>query len=204
MEVKTEIFIKRKLAAVFFIPKENQGKEGIETVLNKAKATNIKNIQFIPKEEGEGAWADCRWSDMDGQAYFSYNLSLYYLLIIYFSQSDFLSRGQYSQQDKNLPLEKDGNLKLALTFRDACEALEPEVAYIATHLDTAEFDAIVKVVDKIEGYDADYIAGEGGLVYLRGIIADCLTDPPPEYAPDTMPIDEGILVFGGRGSKRWW
>ena len=63
---------------------------------------------------------------------------------------------------------------------------------------------IVKVADKIEGYDADYIAGEGGLVYLRGIIADCLTDPPPEYAPDTMPVSEGVLVFGGKGSKRWW
>ena len=185
----------RLLAAAFFIPKENQQQnQSIEVLLKKAGATKINR----PPDEV----IECQWAGMACQAYTEDELSSHQLLVIQFMQDTFIKG--ISLEDSDLPLEKDQNLNVALAFRNACEALEPEVAYIATHLDTAEFDAIVKVTDKIEGYDADYIAGEGGLVYLRGVIADCLTDPPPEYAPDTMPIDEGILVFGGRGSKRWW
>ena len=185
----------RLLAAAFFIPKENQQQnQSIEVLLEKAGATKIIHPP--------GEVIECQWAGMACQAYTEDELSSYQLLVIQFMQDTFIAG--IPLEDSDLPLEKDDNLHVALAFRGACEALEPEVAYIATHLDTAEFDAIDKVADKIEGYDADYIAGEGGLVYLRGIIADCLTDPPPEYAPDTMPVKEGVLVFGGQGSKRWW
>ena len=187
------------LAAVFFISRQTpEYEESIEVLLQKSQATNIEPSKYVK------GWWDCKWAEMNCEAYLHNKLPDYQLLVIQFLQGVFLERGRYSQQEKNLPLEKDGNLKLALAFRDACETLQPEVAYIATHLDRAEFDIIMKVVHKIEVYDANYIAGEGGLIYLRGIIADCLTDPPPEYAPDTMPVKEGVLVFGGQGSKRWW
>ena len=139
---------------------------------------------------------------MDGQAYLSYNFKSYLLLIIYFSQSDFLARGKYSEQEDNLPLEKDGNLELALSFKDACETLQPEVAYIATHTYDAEFESIVKNIERIESYNAIEIAEEAGLLYMRGIIADCLVAPPPEDTPDTIPVKEGVLIFGGQGSDR--
>lgn len=186
----------RLLAAAFFIPKENQQQnQSIEVLLRKAGAIKINR----PAPERV---MDCKWAGMACQAYTHDELTSYQLLVIEFMQDIFLKG--IPLEDSDLLPEEDENLHVALTFKDACEALKPEVAYIATHLDTAEFDAIVKVADKIEGYDADYIAGEAGLVYLRGIIADCLTDPPLEYAPDTMPVSEGVLVFGGRGSKRWW
>ena len=193
-----EFFNDKDLAAVFFIPREDSRERDIKTLLTEAKATDIKQPLEI-----DDRW-DCQWAGMACEAYLDNEIPSHQLLVIFFLQSVFLGRGKYSEQEDNLPLEKDGNLKLALTFRDACETLQPEVAYIATHLDRAEFDIIMKVVHKIEVYDANYIAGEGGLVYLRGIIGDCLTDPPLEYAPDTMPINEGVLVFGGRRSKRWW
>ena len=203
MEVKTEIFIKIKLAAAFFIPKEEREKEDIKTMLGKAKATDIKNIQSVPK--GKGIWADCRWVDMDGQAYLTDSLPSHILLIIYFSQRDFLRRGEYSQQDKNLPLEKDGNLELALTFRDACEALEPEVAYIATNPIFAEFKWILKTVDKIETYDSDAIADDAGLVYFNNeILIDLITERPPGEERDTLPVKKGRLLFDYQGNERWW
>lgn len=200
-----DFFNKRELAAAFFIPKEKNNYEDIKFMLTKTKATNITNIKLLPEKEGNGMWADCLWAGMSGHAFLDKNISSYQLFIIYFSQRDFLRRGEYSQQDKNLPLEKDGNLELALTFRDACEALEPEVAYIATHTYYAEFDWILKTIDKIETYDADDIADEAGLVYFNNeILIDLITERPPGEERDTLPVNKGKLLFGGRGSKRWW
>ena len=141
---------------------------------------------------------------MPCQAY-SYNeLISHQLFVIEFMQSVFLGRGKYSEQENNLPIEKDGNLHLAIAFRDACETLLPEVAYIATHTYYAELEWVLKNVQRIESYNAIEIAQEAGLLYMRGIIADCLVDPPPEDAPDTMPVKEGVLMFNGQGSDRWW
>ena len=187
----------RLLAAVFFIPKKNQPQnQSIEVLLEKAGATNIKY--------DEGWFWDCQWAGMPCQSYTYNELISHQLFIIEFMQSVFLGRGKYSEQEDNLPLEKDGNLELALAFRDACEVLQPEVAYVATHTYYAELEWILKNVQRIESYNAIKIAGEAGLLYMRGILADCLVDPPPEDAPDTMPVKEGVLIFGGRGSDRWW
>ena len=187
----------RYLAAIFFIPKETKDTEQpMELLLTKAGATKIN-----PPKEGDWAWY-CQWAGMICDASIRNELELHQLLIIYFSQSDFLEG--ISLEDNDLPLEKDGNLKLAIAFRDACEALQPEVAYIATHTYDAEFDSIIENAKRIETYDANRIAENAGLLFLNGIIAECLVDPPPEDAPDTMPVKEGVLVFGGQGSKRWW
>ena len=187
----------RLLAAAFFISKENQPQnQPIEVLLEKVGASKIN-----PPSENDWAWY-CNWAGMNCDAVIHNELSSHQLLIIYFSQSRFLDG--IPDENSDLPLEKDGNLHIAIAFRDACETLKPEVAYIATHTYDAELDSIMKNADKIESYNANEIADDAGLLYLRGIIADCLTDPPPEYAPDTMPVSEGVLVFGGRGSKRWW
>ena len=73
-------------------------------------------------------------------------------------------------ENSDFPLKKDNNLHVALAFRDACEALEPEVAYIATHLHYAEFEWILKTIDKIETYDADDIVDEAGGAGNSGLI----------------------------------
>ena len=187
----------RLLAAAFFIPKENQPQnQSTEVLLEKAGASDIKY--------DEGWLWDCQWAGMPCQAY-SYNeLISHQLFVIEFMQSVFLGRGKYSEQENNLPIEKDGNLHLAIAFRDACETLLPEVAYIATHTYYAELEWVLKNVQRIESYNAIEIAQEAGLLYMRGIIADCLVDPPPEDAPDTMPVKEGVLMFNGQGSDRWW
>ena len=185
------------LAAIFFIPKEAENTDlAIEVLLTKAKATHIKPSPYVK------SWWDCQWAGISCEAYLHNEISTHQLLVIQFLQSVFLEG--ISTEKKHLLLEEDGNLHIALTFRNACEALKPEVAYIATHLYYAEFEWILKNISRIESYDANRIAEEAGLLYMRGIIADCLTDPPPEYAPDTMPVKEGVLVFGGQGSKRWW
>ena len=187
----------RLLAAAFFIPKENrQQNQPIEALLQKAGAINIQRT-------APDRMIECQWARMACQAYTHNELTSHQLFVIQFMQSVFLGRGKYSEQENNLPLEKDGNLKLVLTFRDACEVLKPEVAYIATHTYDAEFESIVKNIERIESYNAIEIAGDAGLLYMRGIIADCLVDPPPEYMPDKMPVSEGVLIFAGTGNSRW-
>ena len=183
------------LAAVFFIPKESKNaSESMESLLKKAGATKI-----APPRKDDWAWY-CHWAGMICDALIYNELKSHQLLIIYFSQNQFLDG--IPDEDSDLPLEKDGNLHLALAFRDACEALEPEVAYIATHTYYAELEWILKNVQRIESYSAIEIAEEAGLLYMRGIIADCLVAPPPEDTPDTIPVKEGVLIFGGQGSDR--
>ena len=196
MEVKTEIFLKRKLAAAFFIPKENNINQPMELLLKKAGATQIS-----PPEKDDWAWY-CHWAGMICDASIHNELESYQLFVIQFLQSVF--HEGISDEDNDLPIEKDGNLHLALAFRDACEALQPEVAYIATRLPYGEFEKIVKNVELIETYDPDKILSNAGLIYLKGIIADWLTYPRPQFPQDSLPVKEGLLVFSGIGRERWW
>ena len=139
---------------------------------------------------------------MPCQAY-SYNeLISHQLFVIEFMMGTFYEG--IPIEDSDLPLEKDGNLQVALAFRNACETLKPEVAYIATRLPYGEFEKIVENVKRIESYDPDSILDISGLIYVRGDIADWLTYPLPLEPQDTLPVKEGLLVFGGTGSKRWW
>lgn len=185
----------RYLAAAFFIPKEDT-EQSMELLLKKAGA-----IKVHPPKKGDWAWY-CQWAGMICDAAIHNQLPLHQLLIIYFSQSRFLKG--IPDEDGDLPLEKDGNLQLALTFKNACETLQPEVAYIATHTYNAEFDSIINNAERIETYDADRIAADAGLLFLDGIIADCLTYPLAHSPQDALPVKSGLLVFSGKGSDRWW
>ncbi|MEO0970517.1 MAG: pentapeptide repeat-containing protein [Cyanobacteria bacterium J06639_18] len=71
--------------------------------------------------------------------------------------------------------------------------------------ENAFINAIVEgIQDKIQSLDADFIADEGGLTYLSGLIADILTPLPPEYERDSLPVKNGKLVFSSRGHSRWF
>ena len=183
-------------AAIFFIPKENKEQnQPIEVLLEKAGATNINR-------PAPDRLIDCYWAEMSCKAYTEDELESHQLLVIKFFDS-FFYKGQPISSEKEIPLEEDGNLKLALTFRDACETLSPEVAYIVTHLQYAEFDWILKTMEKIEAYDPDDISDEAALVYFRGILADWLTYPRPLRPQESLPVKEGLLLFHGTGTFRW-
>ena len=187
------------LAAVFFIPHKEEN-TSLEALLKKARAFNIEkelnNLSLTKK------WLYCQWGGFtDCRAYIE-KLDSYLLLIIWFSQSQFFKK--IPVKNSELSLEKDPNLKLAITFRDACEEILPEVAYVITHLDRAELDKIIKIKNKIEEFDADFIADEGGLTYLSELIAELLTPLPPEYERDSLPVKKGKLVFSSRGNSRWF
>ena len=184
------------IAAVFFLPKNQPQNQPIEVLLEKAGASDIKY--------DEGWLWDCQWAGMTCDAYAYNELASYQLLVIRFMFGIFAEKGKYSHQENNLPLEKDGNLQLALAFRDACETLKPEVAYITTRLPYGEFEKIVENVESIETYDPDSILDNAGLIYVKGIIADWLTYPQPLEPQDTLPVKEGLLVFSGTGRERWW
>ncbi|KST65685.1 hypothetical protein [Mastigocoleus testarum] len=195
----------RYLAAVFFISQEEN--ISLETLLEKVQATDIGNPHSDVENESSNSSESlkalyCNWSYFTGCIAWLKKLDYYLLLVIWFSQSQFLRK--LPLEDLDLPVEEDPNLELALTFRDACEEILPEVAYIITHLDRAEWEEIVKIENKIQGLYADFIANQGGLTYLSGLIADVLTPRPQEYERDNLPVKNGKLVFSSRGSYRWF
>ena len=196
----------RYLGAVFFIPQKEKS-FSLVTLLKKAQATDIETPETDIENESNNASEYlkalyCNWGPFIDCRGYCEKLDSYLLLVIWFSQSQFLRN--LPLEDLDLPVEEDPNLELALTFRDACEEILPEVAYIITHLDRAEWEKIIKIQDKIQSLDADFIADEGGLTYLSGLIADILTPLPPEYERDSLPVKNGKLVFSSRGHSRWF
>lgn len=109
-----------------------------------------------------------------------------------------------SLRDNSPDVRADGAIGLATAFREACLALRPEVAFVASqqlHDPPAELRAYA---DDVKHHDMLSLTGSGlGLVYLRDP-APSLDDALAVRPRDELPVAQGRLVFAGKGPNRWW
>jgi hypothetical protein len=186
------------LAALFFIPRQSE-KLSIKPLLQTAAATDISLISVIPSDRS--GLVDCTWAGMACKAYLD-QLSYHHLLQIYFWQSQFL---ELLPEEEVVPLNQDPSFSLAQAFKSACEALDPDVAFIATHLDQAQRDFILEQEWIVLAQEANRLADTRfGLLYLNGEVSQYWTSHPLRDDRDSLPISSGKLVFANRGASRWF
>jgi len=112
-----------------------------------------------------------------------------------------IANGETDPED----VEKDHAALLARAFRDACEKLHPEAAYFVTHLHQAEplfldgFYSLPKLADPANELYKSRI----GMLYLDEALSRKLDVPPYVHVRDSLPVSQGLLVFAGKGAKRW-
>ncbi|MCP2728754.1 hypothetical protein [Limnofasciculus baicalensis] len=105
----------------------------------------------------------------------------------------------------SLPITSDPTLPIALVFKQACENLLPEAAFIATHIYDSELDWILDREWMILAKDATALADERfGLLYLNEEISQYWIHHPQRDERDNLPVASGKLVFAGRDDLRWF
>ncbi len=142
-----------------------------------------------------GKWdgLDSAWAKLD-------TLEFHYWLQIYFLQSSFFAL----RPVESPVLEEDGAYPLALTFRSACERLQPEVAFIVTYASGASHEAVMDLYPDVLGMSGVALGRQPlGLLYLDARVAQEWLPDPDFNDRDSLPVAEGRLVFGGRGWRRW-
>lgn len=212
MSMDSNILIDSKYLGVFFFIRRHKagGDEhnSFLTYLGAAGAYHISQrpepIAYLPHTTTQhivGA-ATCHWAGIQCEAELD-RLENHYLLNIYFLQSHFFE--MIGDKRTPLPLEEDGALGLAYAFRDACENLSPEVAFVAPHTYKAHPESVRKCERMILARDADALADERlGLLYLNDEISQYWTPDKIRDDRDSLPISRGKLVFAGRDWSRWF
>lgn len=180
----------KRLAAVFFIPRTS-GDMPLERLLHIAGASEVGLTAVICDSSG---LVDCLWAGLYCKG-FADNLPQHQVLQIYFWQSSFLE----------LAAQKDNAYPLALAFRDACEALSPDVAFIVTHLDQAQHEWILTKEALVLNKDANALADERlGLLYFNKEIIQHWSHSSLWTDREDVPVNSGRLVFSGLSSTRWF
>lgn len=142
-----------------------------------------------------GKWdgLDSAWAKLD-------TLEFHYWLQIYFLQSSFFAL----RPVESPVLEEDGAYPLALTFRAACERLQPEVAFIVTYASGASHEAVMDLYPDVLGMSGIALGRQPlGLLYLDARVAADWPADPEFNDRDSLHMVAGQLVFGGRGWGRW-
>ncbi|MGB3636836.1 MAG: hypothetical protein WBA39_04490 [Rivularia sp. (in: cyanobacteria)] len=153
-----------------------------------------------------GAFGDA-WARLD-------QLEYHNCLQIYFSMNHFLDLCPENTDDEDLPLEQDPLLPLAETFRNACEQLQAEVAFLDTHAHYADEtwenkqgnrDWVINYYQMLLESDINQLADERfGLLYLSEYMNQLWDSNPVRDDRDIIPLSEGRLAFAGRGAARWF
>jgi hypothetical protein len=117
------------------------------------------------------------------------------ILIIAFWQSEFFE----------VILEDDNGSSLAAAFRDACETLQPKVAFIALHLHEATSEYVLDAERWLLNGEADRFESEGlGLVYFGTGVDDLGIFRELRQKHDYLTASIGRLTFAGSGKSRWF
>ncbi|AFZ26700.1 hypothetical protein Cylst_4630 [Cylindrospermum stagnale PCC 7417] len=146
------------------------------------------------------------WSRVD-------KLERHNCLQIYFSMNRYLDLRPLTGMNENfLPLEQDPALPVVYTFRDACEQLQAEVAFLDTRAHYGDEvwenrggsrDWIIKKYSILLDFDINGLADERfGLLYLNDYMSDQWDSDPMRDERDAIPLSQGRLVFAGRGWAR--
>ncbi|MEH2064496.1 MAG: hypothetical protein V7K50_19915 [Nostoc sp.] len=207
----------KTLVAAFFI-EHGSNNFSLEQLLTLAE---MKNLQYLSEDEklglgihdpsleviyGEwGAFEDA-WARLDRIEYHN-------CLQIYFSMNHFLDLIPELPDDQNLPLKEDPLLPLAYTFRNACEKLQAEVAFVDTHAHYGDEawenkqgnrDWIINYYWMLLESNVNALADERfGLLYLNEYMNQLWDSNPVRDDRDIIPLSQGRLAFAGRGSARW-
>jgi hypothetical protein len=130
-------------------------------------------------------------------------LSFHHCLELYGSLLSFHELRQRSGDNEEL--ERDGALPVALAFRDACERLEPEAACLEVHVGRTNLEWILEeIYPEVLGWSANALGGAHlSLLYMGERMAGHWQ--PNEYLADrdSLPVENGLLLFARRGAKRW-
>jgi hypothetical protein len=189
----------KRLAAVFFISRCG-APANLEEALHLAGASSV--VVNAVGSDTPFVEARCEWAGMTCVARM-HALLQHDVLEIRFWQSDFLAH--LDERREPVPLEVDGALSVALTFREACESLQPTFAFLVTHLSDATTESILSREVLILVNDANALADARlGLLYLGPEIAQQWTPNPVRDDRDSLPVSSGRLVFAGRGWGRWF
>ncbi|MBD2202615.1 hypothetical protein H6G33_12205 [Calothrix sp. FACHB-1219] len=207
----------KTLATAFFI-EHGSNDFSLEKLLTLAR---MESLQYLSKAEKLGlgindpnqeviygvwnAFGDA-WARLD-------RLEYHNCLQIYFSQDHFLDLIPNLPDNQNLPLEEDPLLPLAYTFRDACEKIPAEVAFVDTHAHYGDEawenkqgnkDWIINYYLMLLELNVNALADERfGLLYLNYYMNQLWDSNTLRDDRDMIPISEGRLVFAGRGTARW-
>jgi len=185
------------------------------------RLAGMKNLQYLSEDEklglgihdpsieviyGEWAAFGDAWARLDRLEYHS-------CLQIYFSMNHFLDLIPELPDDQNLPLEEDPLLPLAYTFRDACEKLPAEVAFVDTHAHYGDEswenkqgnrDWIINHYWMLLESNVNALADERfGLLYLNEYMNQLWDSNSLRGDRDIIPLSQGRLAFAGRGAARW-
>lgn len=125
-------------------------------------------------------------------------------LEIYFSVMAFISLYDGIDRNEELALDKDPALPVAHTFRDACLKLDPEVALVILNNTVAATDFMgTEIYPQVLSWDAYGLSIDASLLYVNEDLKYNLWDMPPIDERDQLPIERGMIVFGGKGNQRW-
>lgn len=180
----------RRLAAVFSFH-SSTALLPLDEWLRRAGATSIQPLQNSLAHEERLA---CEWAGMPCEAA---RLTGSPAFAILFWQSDLIDR----VPDDGAPGPDESDV-LAQAFRDACERLRPEVAFIVAHLDQAvpeRLRAFAELRDPNALADARL-----GLLYVSAALSRRWTADPLRDDREELPVDGGRLVFAGWGRQRWF
>ncbi|MBD2504563.1 hypothetical protein [Anabaena azotica] len=181
----------------------------------------MKNLQYLSEDEklglgihdpsieviyGEWDAFEDAWARLD-------RLEYHNCLQIYFSMNHFLDLIPELPDDQNLLLEEDPLLPLAYTFRDACEKLPAEVAFVDTHAHYGDEswenkqgnrDWIINHYWMLLESNVNALADERfGLLYLNEYMNQLWDSNSLRDDRDIIPLSQGRLAFAGRGVARW-
>src|SRR5262249_54440442 len=120
--------IAKHLVAVFYLPKKS-AEIKIREVLEAIDASSIAESSNFP-----GTQATCWWTNMSCLSYLT-SLQFHHALEMWFPHSDFMRFRDFTKTQNvlnSLTPQKNAE-NLAISFRNACEVLLPDVAFIITH-----------------------------------------------------------------------
>jgi hypothetical protein len=184
----------KRLAAAFLLrPTTNGGT--IHELLRRADATDLVD----GSSDDRSGLVYCRWAGM-ACAGFLEEGEAQWLLVIFFSQSSFLRMLPDDPADAKEPAAE-----LLGAFVAACESLQPDAAVIMTHPDQADIDELRSLAGLVLEADAPRLAAERfGLLYVSDKLVAYQDEP--WFGPDreVASVARGLLIFAGKGGKRWW
>lgn len=178
-----------RLAAVFFIPRRGEGRK-VGELLEAAGAANLD----FPTPDDPTQLVGCFWASEPADGYLD-DLADHQVLQIYFSELGAIKLVLEGRDDE-----------LAFAFRDACEALRPDLAFITSSNFQAEASYFLPLEQFVVEWDPNPIDFKGmALLYLSEEMAVCWTLPLlQDWERERLAVSSGVLVFREKGDQRWW
>jgi len=189
----------KRAVAAFYVPLE-RGEQHLEPLAKAAGVTDYRattDVEGDPRFLGQFAGLFCEIELTRGEQHWLLEIEM-------FQQDVRALQGQYEGRPDIIPLDKDPALGLALTFRDACLALKPRVAFLSTnwghdHEWVVGREQHILAKDSLHFYGTRY-----ALTYLDWQMMGRIPyfwEPDPDR--EEMDVGAAMLIFRGRGKNRW-